>query len=234
MSLSTKRHFEKTKWVWYVSKMEGTWPYWMGTERTTWWWCAEFIDQRGVTGRPRDGPEKPELGTIIESLWGKARIWWTKRPPSDYIPLCISSQSVQSYTTRFPWRSCLRDWCMAKHNEAIFPPTSNKLGSDQRHTRWQQQESISTYALMMSLTSNRWTDQLPFEIAGNTRLHRSPLHFYGNRSLSFRKSLQTRSRGHIRHVRINQSLTSRVVPVTVLQSVKMNNEIVYTYKSKSF
>lgn len=42
---------------------------------------AELIDQRGVTGRPRDGPEKSELGTIIESLWGKARIWWTKRPP---------------------------------------------------------------------------------------------------------------------------------------------------------
>lgn len=35
---------------------------------------AELIDQRGVTGRPRDRPEKSELGTIIESLWGKARI----------------------------------------------------------------------------------------------------------------------------------------------------------------
>lgn len=35
---------------------------------------AELTDQRGVTGRPRDGPEKSELGTIIESLWGKARI----------------------------------------------------------------------------------------------------------------------------------------------------------------
>lgn len=75
------------------------------------------------------------------------------------------------------WRS-LREFCMAKHKEAIFPPpTSNKWRSDQRHVRWRQQESIRADALMMSLTSNRWTDQLPFEIARNMSLHHSPMHF---------------------------------------------------------
>lgn len=167
---------------------------------------AELIDQRGVTGRPRDRPEKSELGTIIESLWGKARIWWTKHPPSDYIPLCISSQSVQSFATGFPWRSCIsQTWPNTKG--PFFPPTSNKLGSDQRHVWWQQQESISAHALMMSLTSNRWTDQLPFEIARNMSLHRSPQHFYGNRSLSSCMCLQSQIRSHKSLIMINQSLT---------------------------
>lgn len=59
-----------------------------------WAFPADLIDQKGVTGRLRDGPEKSELGTIIESLWGKAKKYDGQ---TRCIPL--SSQSVQSYAT---------------------------------------------------------------------------------------------------------------------------------------
>lgn len=68
-------------------------PYGTGTKKYVMMMCcvpAQLIDQRGVTGRQRDVPEKSELGAIIESLWGKASIRWTKHSPTDYIPFCIS------------------------------------------------------------------------------------------------------------------------------------------------
>lgn len=165
-------------------------PYGTGTKKNVMMMCsvpAELIDQRGVTGRQRDVPEKSELGAIIESLWGKASIRWTKYPLSDYVPFCIS------LTFLF-----LRCWFSAKFSLGGTPRGQTPRGRflPKLQTNWaqirglyvgvgfealwvrcKQQESINAFALMMSLTSNRRTEQLPFETVRNMSLIRSPPHF---------------------------------------------------------